>query len=117
MLLAYSHYKYIMASKEYLQYQYLAINPATSGDTTLVQRVPGKRIALVGILAVADGEVAVTFKTDSGPISGEMSLIANSGFSIFNPGGVCVSRSGGPIIINLSASIKVGLTITYELKD
>ena len=82
-----------MASKGYLQYQYLAINPETSGDTTLIQRVPGKRIALVGILAVADGVVVVTFKTDSGPISGEMSLIANSGFSIFNPGGCYTLRN------------------------
>lgn len=103
-----------MASKEYANYRFLATNPETSGNTTIIPAVFNKQILIISILAVATGTVTLKFSTDSGVISGDMALLANSGFSVYNPGGVCISRVGGPIIVNLSASVKVGLTITYE---
>lgn len=104
-----------MASKEYANYKFLLANPETSGDNTLIPQTPGKKIVVVSVLAVSTGVVTIAFKSDSGVVSGDMNLIANSGFSICNPGGVFVSRIGGPLLVNLSANVKVGLTITYEL--
>ena len=104
-----------MASKEYVNYRFLVANPETSGDNPLILQTSGKKIVVVSVLAVSTGVVTIVFKSDSGVVSGHMDLIANSGFSIYNPGGVFASRIGGPLLVNLSANIKVGLTITYEL--
>ena len=104
-----------MANKDYINYKFLATNIATSGDTTIIPPVAGKKIVVVGCLVIASGIVTVVFKSDNGAISGNMDLIANSGFSASNPGGVFVSRVGGPLVLNLSSNIPVGVTLTYEL--
>lgn len=104
-----------MANKDYRNYKFLATDVATSGDTTIVPYTSGKQIIVVGCLVVASGIVTINFKSDNGAISGNMDLIANSGFSASNPGGIFASRLGGPLILNLSSNIHVGVTLTYEL--
>lgn len=95
--------------------KYAAVSCAASGNNELVAAVAGKRLKLISALLVADGTVAVKFRSASTDLSGAMSLIVNSGFVIpESMVGWIVTSQGEPLNLNLSAAIQVSGMLVYE---
>ncbi len=95
--------------------KYAAVSCASSGSNALVAAVPGKRLKLIACILVADGTVAVKFRSASTDLTGAMSLIVNSGFVIpESVVGWCVTAQGEALNLNLSAAIQVSGMLVYE---
>lgn len=95
--------------------KYVAVSCSASGNNQLVAGISGKRIRLVSCLLVADGTVAVKFRSASTDLSGAMSLVANSGFVAPEAVvGWVVAAQGEELNLNLSDAVQVSGMLVYE---
>lgn len=85
---------------------------SSSGDTTLVSAVGGKKIKVTHVHFVSRGTVTIKWKLGS-TYMGEEDYIVNTGISASSSEGVFVTGVGEALAINLSASINVGGSLTY----
>lgn len=95
-------------------YKYAVISANTSGDTTVVAAVTGKRIRAVAFALVAAGTVNVKFKRGSTDITGTMRLVEAGGIAHAFEGGLFQTNVGEALNINLSANVQVGGYLVYE---
>ena len=92
------------------------IDTATSGDTTLVAAVSGKKIRVLSCFLMAAGTVNVRFESGTGgtALTGQMNLVANTGFVLpFNPIGWFETAASTLLNLELSAAISVDGSLTY----
>lgn len=85
---------------------------SSSGDTSLVSEVSGKKIKVVSLHFVSRGTVTVKWKLGT-VYMGEEDYIVNTGISASSSEGVLVTGVGEALSINLSASVYVGGSLTY----
>ena len=93
---------------------YTPIETASSG--TLVVGVSGRRIVVTSLWVVASANVNVKFQTFTGSadISGPAYCVANGGIVLgFNAGGWFQTLPGDSLLINLSAGVPVGGSLSY----
>lgn len=90
---------------------------ATSGTTTIVSAVTGKRILVLSAHVMVETACAVKFVTGSSTaISAQTYVAANGGFVLStNPDGWFSTVAGQALLINQSTSSKVSVNITYRL--
>ena len=92
------------------------IDTATSGDTTLVAAVSGKKIRVLSCFLMAAGTVNVRFESGTGgtALTGQMNLVANTGFVLpFNPIGWFETAASALLNLELSAAISVDGCLNY----
>lgn len=93
-----------------------AINISTLGDNTIIAGSPGTKIKVVTILFTAAGEVDITFKSGTTPLSGPLDFGGTN-----EPMGIVACHGPGPLpcqtaedfIINLSGAVQVSGYCTY----
>lgn len=95
--------------------KYAVVNTAASGDTPIVALVAGRRIRLLGYTLVADGTVAVTWRSNATPLTGAMALVVNS---VLESGdgslaGLLETAEGEALNINLSLAVGVRGHVKY----
>lgn len=96
--------------------QFASIVASSSGATTLVSAVAGKRIRVLAYVLMANGTVNVKWQshTNATDLTGLDYLIANTGVAPgYVPVGHFQTNIGEALDINLSASIAVGGHFTY----
>lgn len=96
---------------------FAVISASSSGDTTVVAAVPGKRIRVIVLGFLCNDPVVVTWKSGaSGAISGPESYGDNGGIQTpYIPPGIMQTAEGDALIINLSSAVDVGGKLTYIL--
>lgn len=97
--------------------KYAVIDSATSGDTTLVAAVTGKKIRLLSLIAVMTG-TAVTIRFESGTggtaLTGQMTPSQGGGFVLpYNPGGWFETAAGVLLNLELGGAQSVDGCLTY----
>lgn len=95
---------------------YAPIETGASG--TLVFGVPGKKIVVLSAWMVASAQVNVKFQTATGlvDLTGPADCAQYGGFVLnFNAGGWFATQPGDSLLINLSAGIAVGGSLSYAL--
>lgn len=96
--------------------KFAKIDAATSGDNTLVAAVAGKKIRVISLLLVSSGTVNVRFESGASgtALTGQMNLIANTGFSMnWNPGGWFETAAGSLLNLELSGATSVDGSLSY----
>ena len=94
------------------------LDHATSGNNEIIAAVAGKKIRVLSALAIAAGTVLARFESGAGgdPLTGQMPLVANSGFSInYNSAGWFETNVGEALNLELSAAISVDGVLNYDL--
>jgi hypothetical protein len=100
--------------------KFAAIDFNSSGDNTLVAAVTLKKIRVISLFLVSAGTVNIRFESDASgsPLTGQMNLIANTGFVLpFNPGGWFETVAGELLNLELSAGISVDGSLSYIEAD
>ena len=98
-------------------YKYAIIDAASSGDNTLVAAAGAStKIRVLALFMVSAG--TVTARVESGAagtaLTGQMNLIANSGFSLpYNPAGWFETAANTLLNLELSGAISVDGSLTY----
>lgn len=97
-------------------YKYAVIDDAGSGNNTIVALVASRKLRVVSLFMVAAGTVNARFESnaDGTALTGQMNLVANSGFSLpYNPAGWFETVAGELLNLELSAAISVDGSLTY----
>lgn len=97
-------------------YKYAIIDAASSGDNTIVSLVASRKLRVLSLFMISAGTVIARFESDAAgtALTGQMNLIANSGFSLpFNPAGWFETVAGELLNLELSGAISVDGSITY----
>lgn len=92
------------------------IDAAASGDNTIVAAVSAKKIRVVSLFLVSAGTVNVRFESGASgtALTGQMNLIANTGFVLpWNPGGWFETAAGSLLNLELSGTISVDGSVSY----
>ena len=95
---------------------FATINVSSSGDNTLIAAVTSKIIVVLAYVFIADGAVAVKFRSGTGgtDLTGAMSCAANGGVAApFSPVGHFVTGSNTLLALNLSAAVGVRGHLVY----
>lgn len=96
--------------------KWAVIDHATSGDNTIVAAVATKKIRVLSLVLVASGTTTVRFESGAGgtALTGQMALIANTGFQLgFNPLGWFETSAGALLNLELSAAVSVDGVLCY----
>lgn len=94
--------------------KFASISASSSGDTTVVSAVSGRKIRVLHYTLICSSAVNITWKSGSTNITGTMSFGANSGISTaYSPQGLFETLTGQALVINLSGSSTVGGHLTY----
>lgn len=100
--------------------QYAVVDTATSGDTTLVAAVTGKKIRVVSFLLVAAGTVTTRFESGAGgtALTGQMTMAINTSIvAAYNPAGWFETAAAALLNLELSAAVSVDGVIGYVLVE
>ena len=92
------------------------IDDASSGDNEIVAAVAGKRIYVLSLFLVAGGTTTVRFESGAGgsALTGQMSFIANTGFSAaHNESAWFETAIGESLNLELSDAVTVDGALTY----
>lgn len=109
-----------MSEPDVLNVKFAKIDSATSGDTTLVAAVLGKRIVVTSLFLVAAGTVNVRFESSTGgtALTGQMNLIANTGFVLpYNEYGWFATLKDELLNLELSDAVSVDGSLSYRAID
>ena len=91
-------------------------NLTTSGDNTLVAGQAGLRIAVISFRVIASDSVSVYFKSSTAGAISSTATIGPGGFgAALNPLGHFETVAGESLILNLSASVNLGVDFQYVL--
>lgn len=91
-------------------------NPAAAGSNVLIAAVAGKKIRVLGLMAVAAAANSIKLQSAAADITGLFALAANGQLSLsFNEHGWCETVAGDALNINLSAAAAVGVQVVYTL--
>ncbi len=97
--------------------KYAVVNVASSGDNTIQAAAGvGIKIRVLSVFLVAAGTVVVRFESAAGgtALTGEMPLVANSGFVLpFNPGGWFETADNALLNLELGGAVGVDGCVTY----
>lgn len=109
----------VAVGKRTVAVAYGVVNVSSSGDTTLVAAVPGKRIMLLGYSLMANGAVNAHFRSATTPITGTAYFNA-AGAGKVNPvsaRGWARTAVGEALALNLSGAVAVGGEIVYAIYE
>lgn len=88
--------------------------PAALGANLLVAAEAGRRIRVLGIIAVTTAANSIKFQSDTTDISGLFPLAANGGFTLpFNEHGWFETLAGQALNINMSVATSTGVQVVY----
>ena len=93
------------------------IDTATSGDTTIVAAVTGKRIRVHSVVLVGGGSVTARFESGAGgtALTGQMTLATGSVVEMgWNPAGWFETADGALLNLELSGATTVDGCIVYS---
>lgn len=109
------HDSVAVATGPLLTPKYAALAASTSGASTAVAAVAGKKIRVLGYVIVANGAVNVKFQSHTaGDLTGLFYLVANTGVAGgYNPVGHFETVAGEALDINLSGNVAAGGHLTY----
>lgn len=96
--------------------KFAAIAASSSGNNTLVAAVTGKKIRVLALYLVANGDVNAKFQSAASgtDLTGLAYLVANAGFVLpFNPLGWFETTAAALLNLNLSGAVAVGGALTY----
>jgi len=92
------------------------VNASSLGSTQVVAAVPGGRIRVFAVAAVAGGAASIKLQSAATDISATFALSANGGIVLpFNEHGWFETAEGEALNINLSAAVAVGISIQYQV--
>ena len=97
-------------------YKYANIDDAGSGDNTIIALVSSRKLRVLSLFMISTGVVLARFESNAAgtALTGQMSLIANSGFVLpFNPAGWFETTAGQLLNLELSAAVSVDGSVTY----
>jgi hypothetical protein len=98
--------------------KFTVIEANNAGLAVIVPAVATKAIRVLSYVLVADGAVVVNWQSDVYKISGNLSLVANTGVSSgYAPVGHFQTLVGEPLSIQLTTSVLVGGHCTYVEVD
>lgn len=100
--------------------QFVKVDTASSGQTTLVSATAGKKVKVVGYALIAGGTVAVKLQSNSTDLTGAYPLVANGGIvdrGQQDGGHVLETAVGEALKLNLSAAVQVSGTVSYYLES
>ena len=98
----------------------VAISTASSGDTTLVAGIAGRRTRVTHFTAIGASAVNIKFKRGSTDLTGAMVATAPGIISPFavgameDSGELFTTEHGEDLIINLSGNVQVSGFLVYE---
>lgn len=96
--------------------RYGVVSLTSSGDTTVLAGVAGKKIILLGYTVVCGGATTLTWKSGaSTAISGGMPFAANGGAAPDSVWGICETAYGEALVLNSTANVAVGGTVAYAV--
>ena len=96
--------------------KYASISTATSGNTTAVAAVAGKKLRVLSYRFQADADVSVKFRSSTaGDLTGPMAAGARGGGggASFSPAGHFETAVGEALQLNLSGAVQVSGHLTY----
>lgn len=96
--------------------KFAVIDVGTSGNNTIVSAVASKKIRVLQLYLVSAGTVNVRFESGANgtALSGQMNLIANTGFVLpFSPLGWFETAAGVLLNLELSGAVAVDGSLTY----
>lgn len=93
--------------------KFASISTASSGYTSLVSAVTGKKIRVLSYAIVATAAVTAGFASASTAITGAMSLAANGGVSAQAPQGLFETASNTALRLNLGGAVQVSGHLSY----
>lgn len=96
--------------------KYAAITASSSGATTIIAAVSGKRIRVVALQLLVNAAVNVKWQSHVTPTdkTGLAYFTANGGYALpYNPAGWFETVAGEALDINLSGAVAVGGSLTY----
>lgn len=96
-----------------LTVKFASISTASSGYTSLVSAVTGKKIRVLSYAIVASAAVTVQFASASTAKSGAMSLDANGGVSAQAQQGLFETASAEALRLNLGGAVQVSGHLSY----
>lgn len=103
-----------------ITYLFAAVNATASGDNTIVAASATNRIKVINMVLVADGAVAITWKSGAATaLSGAMSLAANGGIAVAGQGPnswLLQTAVNQALVLNLGAAVGVRGHIAYFLE-
>jgi hypothetical protein len=89
---------------------------ASSGDTTIISAVTGKKLRVFAITFTCSAAVTVTWKSNTTPLINTMAFDANGGMDTYRgTGGTAFveTASGEALILTLSGSSNVRGSVSY----
>lgn len=98
------------------QPKFAAIAASSSGDNTLVAAVSAKKIRVICAFMIASGSVTVRFEDGAGgtALTGQMDLVANSGFVIPGYDSGWFETSANTLLnLELSGAVNVAGCLSY----
>lgn len=96
-----------------LTVKFASISTASSGYTSLVAAVPGKKIRVLSYVLVAAGAVTAQFASASSARTGAMPLAANGGVSAQSPTGLFETAVNEALRLNLGGAVQVSGHLSY----
>lgn len=102
--------------REVLDIKRAVIDTATSGDTTIVPAVTGKKIRVLSMFLVGGGSVTARFESATGgtALTGQMTLATGTVISLpFNPLGWFETSASQLLNLELSGAVTVDGALQY----
>ncbi len=96
--------------------QYLSVDKNSNGNNTLIAAVAGKRLLVLGCVLISAGSVNIAFEdgADGTPLTGDMPLTVNSGFTLpLGFPGWFITSTNTLLNLELSAGVAVAGTLVY----
>lgn len=92
----------------------IGVTAAGAGANALVSAEAGRRIRVLGLVAVTTAANSIKFQSATTDITGLFPLAANGGFTLpFNEHGWFETTAGEALNINLSAATSTGTQVVY----
>jgi hypothetical protein len=103
-----------MTTPHALQHQQVSIDVHVVGDTTIIPGVSGTHIRIAKVVLTAGGAVVITLKEGTRDDSGALRLASNGHIVLmFESDMPLALPEGQPLVLNLSAAIRVTGFVKY----
>ena len=84
------------------------------GNVNLVEPIPGRKIRVLALAIIADGEVAITFKSGPDALTGPLRIYPEFTLAAETPWGCFEAEEGKPLVLGLSAANQVSGWLSYQ---
>ncbi len=92
---------------------FASVQISSSGMNEIVSAVASARIIVRSVAIIASGPVVARWYTASSPISGELPITGNSGYTLHDPEGVLQTGIGERLGLDINGNVPVGGHLGY----